>query len=67
MNFSFTDEQEEFRGILRRFLEDVSPTNDVRRLMETDEGSDQDVWKRVCNDLGLTAVHRQICRPHHPL
>ena len=57
MQFSFTEEQEEFRGILRRFLEDKSPTTEVRRLMETDEGYDPDVWRQICQDLGLTAVH----------
>ena len=40
MRFSFTEEQEEFRVFLRRFLEDKSPTTEVRRLMETDEGYD---------------------------
>jgi len=57
MQFSFTEEQEEFRGILRRFLEDKSPTTEVRRLMETDEGYDPEVWRQICQDLGLTAVH----------
>lgn len=57
MQFSFTEEQEEFRSILRRFLEDKSPTTEIRRLMETDEGYDPDVWRQICQDLGLTAVH----------
>lgn len=57
MQFSFTEEQEEFRSILRRFLEDKSPTTEVRRLMETDEGYDPEVWRQICQDLGLTAVH----------
>lgn len=57
MNFSFSEEQQEFRLILRRFLEDKSPTTEVRRLMETDEGCDPDVWRQVCQDLGLTGVH----------
>ncbi len=57
MQFSFTEEQEEFRGILRRFLEDKSPTTEVRRLMETDEGYDPEVWRQICQNLGLTAVH----------
>lgn len=55
--FSFTDEQEEFRGILRRFLDEKSPTTAVRKLMDTDEGVDREVWKSLANDLGLTAVH----------
>ncbi len=57
MRFSFTDEQEEFRRILRRFMEDKSPATEVRRLMETDAGSDQEVWRQMSQDLGLPAVH----------
>lgn len=57
MKFSFSDEQEEFRVFLRRFLEDKSPTTEVRRLMETDEGYDEAVWKQLSADLGLPAVH----------
>ena len=57
MQFCFTDEQEEFRGVLRRFLEDKSPATEVRRLMETDDGYDPEVWRQICRDLGLTAVH----------
>ncbi|MFT6580786.1 MAG: alkylation response protein AidB-like acyl-CoA dehydrogenase [Alphaproteobacteria bacterium] len=57
MKFSFTEEQQEFRFVLRRFLQDNSPTTEVRRLMETDEGCDPDVWRQVCQDLGLTGVH----------
>jgi alkylation response protein AidB-like acyl-CoA dehydrogenase len=57
MRFSFSDEQEEFRVFLRRFLEDKSPTTEVRRLMETDSGYDEAVWKQLSTDLGLPAVH----------
>jgi alkylation response protein AidB-like acyl-CoA dehydrogenase len=57
MKFSFSDEQEEFRVFLRRFMEDKSPTTEVRRLMETDEGYDEAVWKQLSTDLGLPAVH----------
>jgi alkylation response protein AidB-like acyl-CoA dehydrogenase len=57
MRFSFTEEQEEFRRYLRRFLEDKSPTTEVRRIMETEEGCDREVWKQLSQDLGLPAVH----------
>lgn len=57
MRFSFSEEQEEFRVFLRRFLEDKSPTTEVRRLMETDAGYDEAVWKQLSTDLGLPAVH----------
>ena len=57
MKFSFTDEQQEFRLMLRRFLEDKSPTTEVRRLMATDTGCDPDVWRQLSQELGLTAIH----------
>jgi alkylation response protein AidB-like acyl-CoA dehydrogenase len=57
MRFSFTDEQREFRSVVRRFLEDKSPTAEVRRLMETDIGHDPEVWRSLTQDLGLTAIH----------
>jgi alkylation response protein AidB-like acyl-CoA dehydrogenase len=57
MKFSFTDEQQEFRSVVRRFLEDTSPTTAVRRLMETPEGYDPAVWRQLSGELGLTAVH----------
>ncbi|MEM8975934.1 MAG: acyl-CoA dehydrogenase family protein [Pseudomonadota bacterium] len=57
MKFSFTDEQQEFRLMLRRFLEDKSPTTEVRRLMGTDAGCDPDVWQQLSQELGLTAIH----------
>ena len=57
MQFSFTDEQEEFRRTVRRFLQDRSPISEVRRLMETETGYDAGVWKDLCQGLGLTGVH----------
>lgn len=57
MKFGFSDEQQEFRSIVRRFLEGKSPTTAVRRLMETETGYDADVWRALSTDLGLTAVH----------
>ena len=57
MSFSFTDEQTEFRSILRRFLAEKSPSTEVRRLMETEAGYDEEVWRRLSQDLGLTAIH----------
>ena len=57
MKFSFSDEQVEFRSMLRRFLEDKSPTTEVRRLMATETGHDPDVWRQLSQELGLTAIH----------
>ena len=57
MRFSFTDEQRDFRSILRRFLGARSPTSEVRKLMDTDAGWDRANWQKLNQELGLTAVH----------
>jgi alkylation response protein AidB-like acyl-CoA dehydrogenase len=57
MEFAFTDEQDQFRAVVRRFLSDKSPTTAVRRLMETADGYDPDVWRQLAGDLALTGIH----------
>ena len=44
MEFAFTEEQEAFRDSVKRFVEEKSTTRDVRRLMETDQGYDQETF-----------------------
>jgi alkylation response protein AidB-like acyl-CoA dehydrogenase len=56
VKFSFSSEQEEFRSNLRRLLADRSPTQEVRRLMETDQGYERDGWRAINAALGLTAI-----------
>ena len=56
MRFSFTPEQDEFRTSLRRALEARSPTKEVRRLMATEQGFDREGWKKLNQEMGLTAV-----------
>ena len=56
MNFAFSEEQEELRRAVRRFLEDKSPMTEVRRLMETTEGFDRAVWEQMANQIGLQAL-----------
>ncbi len=57
MRFSFTNEQREFRDVLRRALAARSPPSEVRRLMETEAGFDRTGWQKFNRELGLTAVH----------
>jgi alkylation response protein AidB-like acyl-CoA dehydrogenase len=57
MRFSFTAEQDEFRTSLRRALEARSPAKEVRRLMATEQGFDREGWKKLNQEMGLTAVH----------
>jgi alkylation response protein AidB-like acyl-CoA dehydrogenase len=56
VKFSFSAEQEEFRSNLRRLLADRSPTKEVRRLMETQEGWERGGWRAINAALGLTAI-----------
>ncbi len=57
IQFAFTDEQEQFRSAIRRFLNDKSPTTEVRRLMATAEGYDPAVWRQLSEDLALPGIH----------
>jgi alkylation response protein AidB-like acyl-CoA dehydrogenase len=56
MNFAFSEEQEELRKSARRFLEDRSPSEAVRKLMETEDGYDPAVWRQIA-DQGWQAMH----------
>ncbi len=56
MNFAFSEEQEELRSSVRRFLEDKSPETEVRRLMESAEGYDPAVWVQMAEQLGLQGL-----------
>ncbi len=56
MNFAFTEEQEELRGIVRSFLSDKSSEAAVRELMETEAGYDPKVWAQMAEQLGLQSL-----------
>lgn len=52
MNFAFSDEQEELRKSARRFCEEQFSSQVVRRIMETESGIDEELWKRMAQELG---------------
>ncbi|MER6957204.1 MULTISPECIES: acyl-CoA dehydrogenase family protein [unclassified Streptomyces] len=56
MDFAFSDEQEELRRTVRAFLADTSPETEVRRLMETPEGFDRALWRRLGSELGVLGL-----------
>ena len=56
MNFAFSEEQDELRKSVHRFLEDKSPETEVRRLMETTDGYDPAVWAQMAEQLGLQSL-----------
>jgi alkylation response protein AidB-like acyl-CoA dehydrogenase len=57
VRFAFSDEQDQFRSALRRFLSDKSPTTEVRRLMETADGYNPEVWRQLSAELALPGIH----------
>src|SRR5260370_7123060 len=57
MNFAFSDEQEQLRDAVRKFLDAKSPEAEVRRLMETTEGYDPAVWSQMAQELGLQSLN----------
>jgi alkylation response protein AidB-like acyl-CoA dehydrogenase len=56
MIFTFTDEQTELAATLRRFLQDKSPSSEVRRLMATEQGYDPRTWAQLAGQLGLQGL-----------
>jgi len=51
-----SEEEREFRATLRRFLEDVAPMAEVRRIMESDSGHEPVLWRRLVEELGLAGL-----------
>jgi alkylation response protein AidB-like acyl-CoA dehydrogenase len=56
MDFAFSEEQEELGRTVRAFLTATSPETEVRRLMETPEGFDRALWRRMGTELGLQGL-----------
>ena len=57
IQFAFTDEQEQFRVTIRRFLAERAPASEVRRLMATADGYDPLVWRQLSEELALPGIH----------
>ena len=57
IQFAFTNEQEQFRVAIRRFLQEKSPPTEVRRLMDTNEGYDPETWRQLSEQLALPGIH----------
>lgn len=56
MRFAFTEEQDEFRRSVRRFLEKNLDPEKVRSTMETEDGWDRELWRRLCGELGIAGI-----------
>ncbi|WP_371658504.1 acyl-CoA dehydrogenase family protein [Streptomyces sp. NBC_00280] len=53
---TFTEEHEALRSTLRRFLADKAPSEAVRRSMESEEGHDPELGRRMAAQLGLHGI-----------
>lgn len=56
MQFHFSDEQDQFRAMVRRFFERSCPTTSTRELMVGSVGFDASVWRRMSDELGIAGV-----------
>jgi alkylation response protein AidB-like acyl-CoA dehydrogenase len=57
MEYRFTEEQAQLRDVVARFCRDKAPSATVRKVMATDSGFDHDLWRQMCDQLGLIALH----------
>jgi alkylation response protein AidB-like acyl-CoA dehydrogenase len=54
--FAFSEEQEAFRNMVRRFVETHSSETAVRDQMESERGFDPAVWSSMAEQLGLQSL-----------
>ncbi|TFG95613.1 MAG: acyl-CoA dehydrogenase family protein, partial [Myxococcales bacterium] len=56
MSHPASDEEREFRDVLRRFLAEAAPPTEVRRLMDSEAGFCEGAWKRLREELALPGL-----------
>ena len=56
MRFALTEEQDQLRDISRRFLGETHGSTNLRKAMASELGFDLEVWARVGEELGWTAL-----------
>ena len=56
MDFAFTEEHEELRQTVRRFLEGKSDEAAVRALMTTERGYSEEVWTQMAEQMALQGM-----------
>jgi len=56
MDFAFSEEQEEFRATLRRFLAERVPMSELRKHLESERGFASELWTALAGELGLQGV-----------
>jgi len=56
LGYLLSDEQQELRATVRRFLAERAAMADVRRAMESERGWEPELWKPLVSELGLPGV-----------
>ncbi len=56
MSIAFTQEHDNLRESVRRFLEQRSSPGDIRRLMESQDTYDPAVWQQLAQQMGLPGI-----------
>ncbi|GLY38912.1 acyl-CoA dehydrogenase [Amycolatopsis sp. NBRC 101858] len=56
MSLSVSDEQEELRALVRKFLGDKASSGAVRQSVESSGGYDREGWPQLAGQLGLAAL-----------
>ena len=56
MPIAFTQEHDNLRESVRRFLEQRSSTQDIRRLMDSEDTYDRSVWDQLAQQMGLPGI-----------
>ncbi len=57
MEFAFTDEQAMIRETAAAFLAEVSDSAAVRQAMATEQGYDEALWQRICQEMYWQGIH----------
>jgi len=56
VNFAFNQEQQALRESARSFLRDNCSSDQLRASMQDRSGYDQQLWRRICDELGWPAL-----------
>lgn len=56
MRLVLNREQQELRSGIRKFVAEHSPADRIRQVMDSPDGFDRDLWRRMAGELGLAGL-----------
>ncbi|ARD46107.1 acyl-CoA dehydrogenase family protein [Colwellia sp. PAMC 21821] len=57
MEFTFTQEQKMIRDTAQAFLAEISSSQAIRSAMATEQGYEDKIWQRICDEMYWQAIH----------